>query len=163
MANWLFTLYFFRMVKIVLDTNVLINADRGEGSYGKRILDLVIKGEVEALITRQVKQENQLIIGRLVRDKKLRVGLEQFISLAREVEPETSGVALEDEEDYKLLDAAVGGGAQYLITSDKHLLDVEEYEGVQMVTPAQFWQWWQKHQDDSGHTWAAWTKNIFGK
>ncbi|MBI5466056.1 MAG: putative toxin-antitoxin system toxin component, PIN family [Candidatus Kerfeldbacteria bacterium] len=152
------------MVRLVLDTNVLINADRGEGSYGKRILDLVRQGQAQALISRAVRQENKLIINRLLRDKKLRAELEHYLTLAQEVEPRHSrGVMLEDEEDYKLLDAAVGGGAQLLITDDRHLLEVGEYEGVRVVTPAQFWQWWQKHQDDSGHTWATWTKNILGR
>ena len=152
-----------RMVKIVLDTNVLINAGRGEGSYGKRILDLARSGQVQPLISRAVRQENRLIIGRLVRDEKLRQELENYLQLAQEVTPEISGVMLEDEEDYKLLDTAVGGGAQFLITEDRHLLDVGEYEGVQIVTPSVWWQWWQKHQDDTGQTWTTWTKNILGK
>lgn len=151
------------MTRVVLDTNVLIDANRGEGSYPKRILDLINKGEVQAFITNPVRREQELIFGRLVKDPQLTKEVKEYLSLAREVEPVAVSVQLDDEEDVKLLAVAVGGRVQYLITGDKHLLDIGEYEGIQVVTPEVWWQWWQKDQDDSGHTWQSWTRNILGR
>lgn len=151
------------MVKVLLDTNVLINASRGEFSYPKRILDLVKKNKITALISYAVRRENELIIGRLINDSKLQKDLQDYLDLAEKVKAVPIEVVLADEEDIKLLAAAVGGGANFLITEDKHLLDLEEFQGVKILTPINFWQWWQKQQDEVGETWNNWAKNILGK
>ena len=151
------------MTLIVLDTNVLINADRGEFSHGKRLVGLVQRGKVRAVTSHAVRRENELIIGRLVHDQRLKAELKTYLELAEEVAPAQVQVSLEDSEDVKLLAAAVGGAAQFLITDDRHLLQVEEYRGVRVVTPAQFWQWWQATQDEAGETWGSWAANLFGQ
>lgn len=43
-----------------------------------------------------------------------------------------------DVNDVHVLGAAVAGEADYLVTGDKDLLDVEEFEGIAIVTPARF-------------------------
>lgn len=48
------------------------------------------------------------------------------------------GVVIEDEEDVKLLAAAVGGAAQFLITDDRHLLEVGEHQGVELLLQLSF-------------------------
>lgn len=151
------------MVRIVLDTNVIVNADRGEGSYGKRILDLVRWGEVEAMISDPVRREKQLILDRLVSDTVLRRAVKEYFSLAHKVEPEKVAIEIEDKEDIKLLELAVGGRAQFLITDDQHLLVIGELAGIKIVKPSEFWQWWQTQQDNAGVSWQNWAKNILEK
>ena len=53
-------------MKIVLDTNVLINGFKDEHSYEKRIIDAVIAGEIEAYANKQTLQENKLIASQLI-------------------------------------------------------------------------------------------------
>lgn len=151
------------MVKVLLDTNVLINANRGEFSYPKRILDLVKKNKIIASISQAVRRENELIISRLINDFKLQKDLQDYLALAEKVKAVPIEVILADEEDIKLLEAAVGGETNFLITEDKHLLDLEEFQGVKILTPVDFWQWWQKQQDEAGETWNNWAKNVLGK
>lgn len=151
------------MVRIVLDTNVIINADKGEGSYGKRILDLVRWEEVEAVISDPVKREKQIILDRLVSDPVLRQAVKGYFNRAINVPPVKVDVKLEDEEDLKLLELAVGGQAEFLITDDRHLLVLQDLGNIKIVTPKEFWQWWEVQQDKTGNTWQSWATNIFGK
>ena len=151
------------MVRLVLDTNVLVNADRGEGSHGKRILDLVRWGEVEAVISEPVKREKQLIVGRLVKDRALQEGVKEYFGKAHMVEPVEVMVPIEDEEDMKLVELAVGGQAQFLVTDDRHLLDLGQLGSCRIVKPAEFWQWWEAQQDGNGSTWASWAKQTLGQ
>jgi len=151
------------MVRVVLDTNVFINANRGEFSYPKRILDLVRQGKIVAVITRSVQHENELIINRLINDKNLQGDIREYLALTVDVEPSRVQVVIEDKQDIKLLEAAVGGEAEFLITDDKHLLVIEKYRGVEILTPSAWWQWWERKQDEAGHTWKNWTKDILGK
>jgi len=148
------------MLRVVLDTNVLINADKGQFSYPKRILDLVLSGKLEAVITESVARENILLINRLVRDSRLKADLQDFFIRAERVTPARVQAQIEDKEDIKLLSAALGGRAQYLITEDRHLLDLDNFQGVTIVTPEQFWRLWEK--GDQRQAWRDWTKNILG-
>lgn len=150
------------MVRVVLDTNVLITAERGAGSFAKRILDLVRAHELVGVVTRAVVRENELIVNRLVRDEEHKGDVREYLGLAVEVEPAPVNVSLDDDEDIKLLEAAVGGQAGYIITEDAHLLNLAEYKGVLIVRPSEFWQWWQAREDERGKTWASWAKGVIG-
>ena len=150
------------MLRIVLDTNVLIDADRGEGSYPKRILDLVVSGEVQAVVTSSVRREQELIVGRLMRDRVLKRAVEEYLALADEAEPAPVSVIIEDQEDLKLITAAVGGKAQFLVTADDHLLSLGEYQGCRIVTPSGFWRFWEQ-QDGGSASWANWAKQVLGR
>lgn len=44
----------------------------------------------------------------------------------------------EDPDDDRVLEAAVAAGASHIVTGDRHLLDLESYEGVEIVSPARF-------------------------
>ena len=43
-----------------------------------------------------------------------------------------------DESDNCYVECAVSGGAQYIVTGDEHLLELVEYEGIRVLTPAAF-------------------------
>ena len=43
-----------------------------------------------------------------------------------------------DESDNRYLECAVEGGAQYIISGDKHLLELGEYRGIAIVSAADF-------------------------
>ena len=44
----------------------------------------------------------------------------------------------DDPSDNRVLEAAVAARADYVVSGDRHLLDLKTYEGVQIVTPARF-------------------------
>jgi predicted nucleic acid-binding protein len=55
------------------------------------------------------------------------------------VRPESiSDLPLKDEGDLRLVEAAVSGGASYLITSDREVLLQRGYAQVEFVTPVEF-------------------------
>jgi predicted nucleic acid-binding protein len=43
-----------------------------------------------------------------------------------------------DPTDNRVLECAVAGNAAYIVTGDKHLLDIKEYQGIIMLSPAGF-------------------------
>jgi len=46
--------------------------------------------------------------------------------------------ACRDPDDNKFLEAAVAVGAEYVVTSDKDLRDLGEYQGVKIRLPVEF-------------------------
>ena len=67
--------------------------------------------------------------------------------MLEETEPEYEDLAIDDEEDMKFLEAAVGGEADVVVTSDRHLLDAGEADGVRIITPEEAWR---RAEDDMG-------------
>ncbi len=43
-----------------------------------------------------------------------------------------------DPEDNKFIEAALEGNAQYIVSQDKHLLNVKEHCGIKIISPDEF-------------------------
>lgn len=62
-----------------------------------------------------------------------------ILSKAEFVLPEESIYVVEaDPSDNKFLEAAVTGRADYIVSGDKHLLDLKEFQGIAILTPHVF-------------------------
>ncbi len=148
-------------MKVVLDTNVLIDGLRDEYSYQKRIIDEVVAGQIEAFANRQTLQENKLIVRQLIDNPEYEQVLNDFYAQVNWVYNRRQVHIVSDPEDNKILESATEAEADYLITSDNDLLRLEKYEGVQIVNPSQFWV---KYQDEEGdEVWKKWAGFITGK
>ncbi len=122
-------------MRIVLDTNVLIDGFQDDYCAEAKLIEAVRSGELMAVATTKVMKEYRLILARLIADTDYRRNIEDFLSMLDHTEPEYVDVTLDDEEDMKFVEAAVGGEAEMLVTSDRHLLDAGEADGVRIVTP----------------------------
>lgn len=137
-------------MKIVLDTNVLIDAFADLYSYEQRIINEVIAGNVEAYANRETLSENKLISKRLIEDGAFQRYLETFYEQVNWVKSDRSLRVVSDEEDNKILASALTAGANYLITSDNALLGIGKYQRVKIVRPAEFWV---KYKDEGMDFW----------
>lgn len=126
-------------MKIVIDTNVLINGFKDDHSYEKKIIDAVIAGEIEAYANKQTLQENKLIASQLINNDEYRNELDKLFTQINWVVNRRQINIVRDREDNKILESAVEANAEFLVTSDNDLLRVEKYSNVKIVNPAQFW------------------------
>ena len=151
-------------MKVVIDTNVLINANRGVHSYPARILQAVLDGELDAYASPRMKKEHRLIRERIIRDPEMHALLDDYLDVVRDIIPrERLNVVLTDDEDNKFVETAVEAGASHIITNDHDLLDLGSYEGIQMVTPQEFWIHFEKQRDPDGSaSWNSWFSGIMG-
>jgi putative PIN family toxin of toxin-antitoxin system len=67
----------------------------------------------------------------------------EFLAAVRQAAEITSptrqiDVIRDDPADNGVLEAAVSAQADYVVSGDRHLLELKTYEGVQIVTPARF-------------------------
>jgi uncharacterized protein len=143
-------------MKVVIDTNTLINAAADEHNYGNRIIDEVLDGKIQAFANRQTLRENSLIASQKVSDPEFLAKLQEYFNSVEEVEAEYIQV-VEDEEDNKILASALKAGVDYLVTSDWHLLKLGEYEGVKIVSPQGFWA---EYETETGEGWKQWLNNF---
>ncbi|HYV33760.1 MAG TPA: putative toxin-antitoxin system toxin component, PIN family [Candidatus Limnocylindria bacterium] len=144
-------------MKIVLDTNVLINGFKDEYSYEKRIIDAVIAGEIEAYANKQTLQENRLISSQLIDNDEYKNQLNDLFTQINWVVNRRQIRVVRDPEDNKILESAVEAEAEYLVTSDNDLLRLEEHGNVKIVNPAQFWV---KYKDEGMDLWKQLTNFV---
>lgn len=61
-----------------------------------------------------------------------------FLKVAEMVEIRETIVVCRDPKDDKLLELAVSGNADFLVTGDKDLLVLNPFRGVEIITPREF-------------------------
>ena len=144
-------------MKIVLDTNILIDGFKDEHSYEKRIINEVRKGNIEAFANKQTLQENKLIANRIIQNSDYQKELDEFFSQINWVINRRQIKIVSDPEDNKILESAVEAKANYLITNDKALLELKKYCEIKIVLPIEFWSLY-KDQDIS--KWQEWVNYI---
>ena len=150
-------------MKIVLDTNVLINGFKDEYSYEKRIIDAVIIGEIEAYANRQTLQENKLIVSQLIENGEYTEELNKLFGQINWVINRRQINIVRDPEDNKILESAVESNSDYLITSDNDLLSLNKFQNVNIVNPAQFWVTYKDEGQDLWKQWSNFIKNQSSK
>jgi len=130
-------------MRIVLNTNVFISGIFFTGPP-YQILKAWRDGKVQLLVSPSILDENQRIGVELAlqfRDVDLRpfwdlLTIQAEIVLA----PTLPQVIHDDPSDDKFLEAAVAGNASYIISGDKHLLKLSEFQGIQILKPKDFVQ-----------------------
>lgn len=147
-------------MKIVIDTNVIIDGIKDDYSYEKQILDAVINGEIEAYANHQTLSENKLIMNRLIEDEAYKREINLLFSQINMVRNQHQIHVVSDAEDNKILESAVESKAEFLVTRDKDLLELNHFEGIEIVTPAEFWN---RYKDSGGDLWKQWAGFFGGK
>lgn len=144
-------------MRIVIDTNALIDASSDAYHYASRIIDLVISGQVQAYANKSTLKENQFLSSKKISDDGYLKKLEYFFNAVLPVDSgERLQVVTDDPQDNKILESAVASKADYLITSDKHLLRLEKFRGTKIVRPNEFWSIYA----DEGEGWTRWLRDF---
>ena len=125
---------------VVYDTNVLFSWTRWRGTP-YRCVELARHGIVVGLICDELLDE---LVGVLTRRKYpiteilgKQEDLVRFLKFV-EIPRQLHGVCADPDDDM-VIECAVVGGATHLITGDtKHLLPLQRYQGVLIVSPTEF-------------------------
>jgi hypothetical protein len=132
-------------MRVVLDTNVLLSALLGKGPMGA-IFDMVEAGELEMFLTPEILEE----LKRVLRYPKIlkwlhTVGLDAgavmqyVIEHAKLVEDvKIRNIVKADPSDDKFIGCALSVGAKYIVSGDRHLLDIGSVGGVDILSPRDF-------------------------
>jgi putative PIN family toxin of toxin-antitoxin system len=131
---------------IVLDTNVVVSAMLSPSSPPARIIHHLEAGEFSVAISKAMLAELRRALGypkilKLVKfpNEILDAFISHYESSATLVEPQFElHVTKEDLADNRVLECALAGGASFIVTDDRHLLDLKEYQGVVILPPAGF-------------------------
>lgn len=122
-------------MKVVFDTNVLVAALVFPGGQGDAALRRIAAEQDQLIVSKPIIDELLGILGRkFARDAEELAHVAVFLSeLALTVKPRQQLHVLKDEPDNRILECAISGHAQAIVTGDKALLALREYGGVRIV------------------------------
>jgi len=133
-------------MKVVIDTNLLVAAFFNKSSYSAKIIRLAERSRIRILWTEAVKKEANFILGNIrkslssknrfkKRAKNFKNKLKNIFKKVNKIKyPPKVKVVKKDPQDNKFIACAVKGGADLIISNDKHLLDVKEFKGIPIFT-----------------------------
>jgi putative PIN family toxin of toxin-antitoxin system len=128
-------------VRIVLDTNILVSALNFNGRE-RELLELARIQAYDLYLSPFILAElSGVLIHKFAWDEtRAEQALELVGSWATIVDPQARVSAIRrNDADNRILECAVEAGADYLVTGDRRdLLPLKEYEGVRIVTAAEF-------------------------
>lgn len=127
-------------MKVVFDSNILIAALVFPGGLADAAVGNILDGTDDLLISRPILQEVLGVLAKkFSRDKeelsRVAVVLGEMGTL---VEPSRRLSVFPDEPDNRILECAVEGKAAAIVTGDKAMLAIGEYEGIRLLTLAEY-------------------------
>jgi uncharacterized protein len=137
------------MIKLVLDTNVWVSAILNPPGKPSLILNLFLNGAVDVVISQAIIEEIREVLHypklvKLLSKNGVSVReVEEFIYSLDTIAAITKGELVveaikADPADNKILACAVEGGADFIVSGDSHLLNLKNFEGIEIVDPAKF-------------------------
>jgi len=125
---------------VVFDTNILFSATGWRGNPFQCV-ERARTGEVAAVSCPELMEE-------LAEKLELKLGfspdqtaetLADYLSFVRLVDiPKTLDAVPRDAEDNAVLECAIEGGAEYVVTGDDDLLSLKTFRGIQIVRAREF-------------------------
>ena len=123
-------------MKAVFDTNILVSALVFPGGRGEAALLRIIEARDQLVLSKPILEELLGILSRkFARDAEELARVAVFLSeLGLFVKPTRGLRVLADEPDNRILECALAGHADLIITGDKALLALGEYRKIRIVT-----------------------------
>ena len=128
-------------MRIVLDTNIFVSGIHWTGS-SEKILRIWMEGKFELVSSLPIIEE----IVRVLANFKVPLDAEDILwweSLILEksilvIPTEEVEIVKNDPDDNKFIEAALEAKADFIVSQDKHLLVIKEYQRIKIVHPEEF-------------------------
>ncbi|MBI2319131.1 MAG: putative toxin-antitoxin system toxin component, PIN family [Betaproteobacteria bacterium] len=127
-------------MKAVLDTNIFVSALALPGGQAEKAIVHAAQGSFDLVISKPIIHE---VLGVLSRKfdreaeelSRVAVFLADLGSIAR---PRRKLRVLRDEPDNRILECALAAHAELIVTGDRTMLELGEFEGIRIVTLREF-------------------------
>lgn len=134
------------MLRVVIDTNLIISGTTKSNTTPHRLLEgwrkkefllitsIPILSEIKEVLERKEIQAHFFLKPEDIQEMIQALSTQTIItSGALEVD-----IVKDDPDDNKFIAAAIEGSASYVISGDRHLLDIKEYEGIKIMKARNF-------------------------
>lgn len=132
------------MVKVVMDTNIIVSATIAKQGNEAKALDAWRDKKVELIISPQILEEmGRVLFYRRIRkqSRMTKKEIKEFLfelANAATITPGLLKKVVKHAPDHKFLVAAVEGKADYIISGDCHLRELGSYQGIKIAPAGEF-------------------------
>ena len=133
-------------MKLVLDTNVWLSGIFWEGEASK-IIEKAEKKNIQILISENILSEIVDVLNKESKFQKyilnLKLSIEEILrvvlSISNLIETKAKlDIIKADPKDNIILEAALDGKVEYIVSYDNHLLNMIEFRGIKIINPGEF-------------------------
>ena len=127
------------LLKVVLDTNVIISSILF-GGKPKKIIRLIIEGKIVPITSTSLQSElTEVLVKKFAfNSQKLKLQERLIKENFKVINPSITLDVVSDKDDNRVLEAALEGKCDFIITGDQDLLQLKNYKGIQIITPDKF-------------------------
>ncbi|MFH1823833.1 MAG: putative toxin-antitoxin system toxin component, PIN family [Candidatus Firestonebacteria bacterium] len=128
------------MKKIVCDTNILISAFIFPGGPPEEVFKGIITQDYELGISEPILKEFKRVLMKKFSwpEEKSNEIIELIQRNAIIVTPKFVLKIIHDEPDNRILECAEEFKADYIVSGDKHILDLKKYKKIKILNPSNF-------------------------
>ena len=125
--------------RVIFDTNIFLSA-LTFGGKPEVVFEMVRSGQLQLFVSSAILAEVASILkSKFSRDEEdIREALMVVGRHAELVKPGHRLRVFEDDADNRVLECAVEGRAEWIISGDHHLLDLREFQGIPIVRVSEF-------------------------
>ena len=133
-------------MRIVLDTNIWLSGIFWKGESNKLIESCIAK-KIEIIITKEILSEITKVLDtetkfqKFIDERKQKIEdlMRTILSVSTLIETESRVDLIKAHpQDNIILEAALDGSADYIISYDKHILNMIEFREIKILQPKEF-------------------------
>ncbi|NUN23896.1 MAG: putative toxin-antitoxin system toxin component, PIN family [Candidatus Jettenia caeni] len=123
-------------MKLVFDSNIFISAFVIPGSKAEKAILRIIEGNDALLISREIiKEVLEVLSTKFHRGREAISHVAVYLSdIAQVVNPTKRIRVFKDDPDNRILECALFGKADAIVTGDKEMLKLKEYKGIKIIS-----------------------------
>ncbi len=123
-------------MRVVFDTNILISAFVLPGGQGQEALERIAEGVDHLVISKPLLHELLEVLGRkFSRDREALSRVAVFLAdLGEMIHPRSKVRILDDEADNRILECAIAGHAEVIVTGDRAMLKHRRYRNIEIIS-----------------------------
>jgi len=130
-------------VRVVIDTNIFVSSFFNPKGNPKRIIDLWKNRKITICITEEILEEYVEVLAKLGFSHEPE--LEELLKLFNKknnivyiASTPKFNLIKDDPDDNKFIECAAAAQAQYIISGDKHLLNLKSFRNIAAISPSEF-------------------------
>ena len=132
------------MQKAVLDTNILVSGILYEAGPQAKLLALARLGKFEVFLSVNIISELRDVLLRPkfnLTEKEVDSAIKELLKFCKIIVPsEKLNVVKADPDDNAIIEAAMAGKVHFIVSGDRHLLDIKKFRNVKIVNTFEFFK-----------------------
>lgn len=127
-------------MRAVLDTNIYVSAIALPGGQAEKALFAAIERRCDLVISKPIIHEVLEVLARkFERDAEELARMAVFLAeLGAVVHPKKTLRVLSEEPDNRILECALAGHAEIVVTGDRAMLALDEFQGIHLLSLREF-------------------------